>query len=314
MSSDQTQRAGLRDYLELVRLPNLFTAMADVAMGFLFVQAIIGPDDPVLLQLALLMAASTVLYAGGVVLNDLCDLDFDSELRPERPLPSGRISHDTASRLGWGLLLSGIALGLLVSFLVGHPKPAIVACALAACIVAYDVWLKRTPLGPVAMGGCRMLNVLLGMSVLAGPWQTSHWLAAGAIGTYIVGVTWFARSEAGESKRLTLTLATGVILLGIGMLAMLPAYVKDVAPLIEQQPSNWYLLIGVLGAMIGWRCLRAIGNPTPISVQMAVRHCILSIVMLDTVACYVVRDIFPSTLILLLLFPAMFAGKWIRST
>ena len=30
-----------RSYLELMRLPNVFTAMADVAMGFLFVQPII---------------------------------------------------------------------------------------------------------------------------------------------------------------------------------------------------------------------------------------------------------------------------------
>ena len=31
-------------------------------------------------------------------------------------------------------------------------------------VVAYDGVLKNTPLGPVAMGSCRTLNVLLGMS------------------------------------------------------------------------------------------------------------------------------------------------------
>jgi len=314
MTDNQPRRSRLRDYLELVRLPNLFTAMADVAMGLMFVQAISGPGDPWLLRLALLMAASSMLYAGGVVLNDLCDLDSDTEQRPERPLPSGRISPQAASCFGWGLLLLGAVTAWLVAFLVGHAKPGIVACTLVVCIVAYDAWLKRTPLGPLAMGGCRMLNVLLGMSVLAGPWQTCHWLAAAAIGTYITGVTWFARSEAGQSKRLTLTLATAVILAGIGLLAELPSYTRDMGPLIRQQPQIWYLLIGVLGAMIGWRCLRAIADPTAPNVQMTVRHCILSIIMLDTAACYVVRDVIPATMILLLLIPAMYAGRWIRST
>ena len=32
------------DYLELLRLPNFFTAMADVAMGFLFVQVAAEPS------------------------------------------------------------------------------------------------------------------------------------------------------------------------------------------------------------------------------------------------------------------------------
>ena len=38
MSNDSERRLRFRSYLELMRLPNVFTAMADVAMGFLFVQ------------------------------------------------------------------------------------------------------------------------------------------------------------------------------------------------------------------------------------------------------------------------------------
>ena len=32
-------------YLELIRLPNVFTSMADVVMGFLFTHAVLGPSD-----------------------------------------------------------------------------------------------------------------------------------------------------------------------------------------------------------------------------------------------------------------------------
>ena len=69
-----------------------------------------------------------------------------------------------------------------------------------AAVVLYDGLLKRTPFGPLGMGACRLLNVLLGMSLAAGPWGLFHGQVALAVGTYITGVTWFARSEATESR------------------------------------------------------------------------------------------------------------------
>ena len=47
----------MRKYLQLVRLPNLFTAMADVTMGFLFTHAAFGRGDAWVF--ALLLAASS---------------------------------------------------------------------------------------------------------------------------------------------------------------------------------------------------------------------------------------------------------------
>ena len=84
-------------------------------------------------------------------------------------------------------------------------------------IVLYNAGLKRTPLGPVAMGGCRMLNVLLGMSVLREPWRIEHWAVAAGIGIYIAGVTWFARNDARRSDRRQLVAATLVMLAGVGL-------------------------------------------------------------------------------------------------
>ncbi|NQU22153.1 MAG: UbiA family prenyltransferase [Candidatus Nealsonbacteria bacterium] len=299
-------------YLELVRLPNVFTAMADVVMGYLFVRGIPDSDDR--WTLGLLIAASGLLYAAGVVLNDVFDLAADTRLRPERPLPSGRISPQTAARLGWGLLILGMAAACLAGGTSGMLRPGIVALILAACIVGYNAFLKRTPLGPPTMGSCRMLNVLLGMSVAAGSWQDEHWLVAGAIGTYIAGVTWFARGEAGRSSRVQLAAATGVMMLGIAMLARLPGVSEDVLWPIRQQPDRWELFMVLLGALIGWRCLRAILDPIPARVQMAVKHAILSIIILDAAACYAVRDVYGALAVLVLLVPTMYFGTWIRST
>ncbi len=301
-----------RAYLELVRLPNIFTAMADVAMGFLFVRAISGPRDG--LVLGLLVTASSLLYAAGVVLGDLFDMQIDARQRPERPLPSGRVLPAVAAWLGWELLLIGVALAWVVAFFTGNLRPGVVAGLLAACIVLYDARLKRTPVGPVLMGACRMLNVLLGMSVAAAPWQVEHWLVAGGIGAYIVGVTWFARTETRQSSRVQLAAATTVMMAGIALLAWFPSWTDELVPSIRQQPGRWGLLMVILGVLIGWRCLRAVVEPAPRRVQTAVEQCILSLVILDAAVCYAMRGTLEAVMILWLLLPVMLLGRWIRLT
>ena len=99
------------------------------------------------------------------MLNDVSGLRTDVGLRPQRSLLSGRVAPGVARWLGWELLILGMATAWLAGWLEGSYRPGVVAALLAASIVLYDAWLKRTPLGPLAMGGCRMLNVLLGMSV-----------------------------------------------------------------------------------------------------------------------------------------------------
>ena len=153
--------------------------MADVAMGFLFVQvAPVGQSTWHMtaadrLTLGLLMAASCLLYAAGVVLNDVFDVELDRRERPERPTPLGpRIAARGPACLGWLLLAGGVALAWLAPLPAWQFRPGMIGTLLAVSIVLYDRGLKRTPLGPLAHGRCRMLNVLLGMSVLAGPFAT----------------------------------------------------------------------------------------------------------------------------------------------
>jgi 4-hydroxybenzoate polyprenyltransferase len=304
--------SSVRAYLQLLRVPNLFTAMADVVMGFLFTHAALGWGDAWVF--ALLLAASTSLYAAGLVLNDLFDLAVDARERPHRPLPSGRVSLGAARRLGWGLLLAGIAAAWLAAVGAGDVRPGVVGVSLAGCVVLYDAVLKRTPLGPVAMGGCRLLNVLLGMSAAFGPWQEAHWLVAAALGTYIAGVTWFARREAGRSSPWQLGPATAVILAGIGLLWLVRDRCEQVVPLLEREPGRWTLLMAVLGLLIGFRCFRAVVDPRPVRVQTAVRQCILSLVILDAAACFLVRGITGAVAVLVLLAPTVVLGWWIEST
>jgi 4-hydroxybenzoate polyprenyltransferase len=308
----------LHSYLELMRLPNVFTAMADVAMGFLFVQRINpkpGSDWPAwdAWTLATLIAASSLLYIAGVVLNDVFDLDIDRRERPERPLPSGRISPAAASRLGWNLLLGGVVLGSVAGFMTGHLRPGIVAAMLATAILLYDSWLKRTPLGPLAMGSCRFLNVMLGMNAVDAPLHAEHWLVAGGIGVYVAGLTWFAQRESERSSRLHLAFGTSVMILGLALLAWFPQWTNHIIDDIRREPWRWHCLITALGLIIVWRCFWAVIEPVPARVRMAVAQCVLSLIMLDAVACYAVRGVFWAGMILLLLIPAVFLGRWIET-
>ena len=146
----------IKPYLQLVRLPNLFTAAADSLAGWLIVRGSLAEPG----RWVPLVLASVAIYAAGIVLNDVFDFEIDRRERPSRPLPSGRVSRRLAAWFG-GIAL---ALGPGLAALSGSTSSLVVALALAACVLGYDAGLKRTLLGPEVMGACRGLNLLLGLS------------------------------------------------------------------------------------------------------------------------------------------------------
>jgi 4-hydroxybenzoate polyprenyltransferase len=297
--------------LQLVRLPNVFTALADVAMGFLLTQGSLHP----LAVFALLAATSCSLYLAGMVLNDVFDAEVDARERPARPIPSGRVPLRTATALGWGLLVSSLLFGWCAGYLAGDWGPAIIATLLAACVVLYDRTLKRTPIAPLLMGGCRMLNVLLGMSLSATAWAAAEWSIAAGIGVYIVGVTLFARTEARATSRGRLLAGTLVMLAGMVIVAAAPfsSDLADATRLVIRD-RDWLFFWAMLVLLIGWRCVAAIVEPRPSRVQAAVRNAVQSIIVLDAAVC--VGFVGPTwgIAILVLLVPTFMLTQWLKAT
>ncbi|MEX0613912.1 MAG: UbiA family prenyltransferase, partial [Pirellulales bacterium] len=185
------------DWLKLLRLPNVFTAVADVTMGYLITHRNLEPVPHV----ALLITASCLLYLSGMVLNDVFDAEVDARDRPDRPIPSGRVPLRTATAVGWSMLTNGALVGWLTTIITADWRPGAVGSALAVCVLLYDGVLKKTPAASLLMGACRALNVLLGMSLAPTAWNHAHFLIALGVGVFIVGVTIFARTEAGPSSR-----------------------------------------------------------------------------------------------------------------
>ena len=273
-----SERAPLFAWLQLLRLPNVFTAVADVAMGYLVTHR--NLERPA--HFALLAIASCLLYLSGMVINDVFDADVDAQEQTSRPIPSGRISRQAAAALGWSLWTSGLLAAFIVSAVARDWRPSGVAMLLAIGIFLYDRVLKQTSIAPIVMGACRMLNVLLGMSLayavvstpegdllVARPWVTAEWLIAIGIGVYITGVTVFARTDAHTSARGRLISGFTVLIAGMALLSLVPRLTNNFPPLVVVE-NGWYLLWILLAAITGRRCVAAIMEPTSRNVQTAV--------------------------------------------
>jgi 4-hydroxybenzoate polyprenyltransferase len=296
-------------------------------MGYLFVHS----PPPVLPTYVALVSASCFLYAAGTVLNDVFDRRIDARDRPDRPLPSGRVSLACAQAIGYVFLVSGLTAGGLAGWLSPDPlgsaaRSALVAAALAVSIVVYDAWGKLTWGGPLAMGACRMLNVLMGMSVAGFPdrsgWQLAgydgaQWAVAGGIGLYVAGVTWFARGETGRSQRWSLAGATGTMIAGLALLALFPgwgAYARGEVPLRVDPVIVWPMLVALLGLTVVRRAVWAVADPSPVRVQTGVQQFILSLIVFDAAIVLAVRGPWLAISVLLLLVPACVVGRWVYST
>ena len=252
-----------RAYVELLRPANVVTAIADVLAGF----AIAGLRHPD--TLPWLILSSCCLYAGGVVLNDVFDRDLDRIERPERPIPSGRVSTPRAAALGGGLLAAGVASGAVASLAAGG-----IALAIALLVLLYDAWGKRqAPIAPLNMALCRALNLMLGVAAVPAA-LSGAWPIAAVPLLYIYAVTVLSRGEVHGGSARAASSALIILVTAIGALLLVIIRTAD-----RPAPAL------ILTAALAWRVVppfaAALRRPVPATIRTAVKRGILSLVLVD---------------------------------
>ena len=250
-------RAALLPYLRLVRAPAVFSALGDPIAGLLLDDGDFSSE-----QASRLSAASAMLYLAGMALNDLADREEDARDRPERPIPSGAVSPRAAALIGGSLLLGGVLAARRGGARWTGP-------ALAAMIVAYDFQLKRSAmLGPVAMGACRALSLLMGVEASHGVVTRRGTEGALQLGAYVAGLTMIARGETGAARTRELRAGAGLV---AGAL---------LATAVRGGPASlaWS---AATAALAGPTVRRAVVQPSPRTVGPAVGALIRAIPALD---------------------------------
>lgn len=289
--------------LQLVRIPTVFTAMADIFLGFLLTRPSLAPVD----TFAFLLAASVCIYWTGMILNDYFDRDVDGQERPGRPIPSGRIPAGSALKLGVMLNVAGLGLAACAGQLSLQ-----IALLLTLCVWLYDGALKKTPLAPLLMGSCRLFNVLLGASAspTGAMWWCPQMHVAIGLGIYVCGLTWFARQEAKTSARPQLISASFVVNVG---LATLFGFIHTAPDNLQRETAMFVL--AVISVTIVRRLLRAISQPEPARVQTAIKTMLLSLIMLDaTLILFATGTPALAITVALLMVPAFLLARWIPMT
>ena len=174
----------LRTLLVLGRVSNLPTVWSNCLAGWLISGG--GVFD----QFFLLCAGTSLLYVGGMFLNDAFDIEFDRQHRAERPIPSGAASLRIVLQLGFCWL----ALGAICLSMLGR-IPGMLGVLLAFLIIIYDAIHKMFVFAPIIMAACRFVLVLIASSAaLEGINGLSIWSAL-VLACYIVGLSYLARKE-----------------------------------------------------------------------------------------------------------------------
>jgi 4-hydroxybenzoate polyprenyltransferase len=205
----------LGDLAELVRAPAALSVIGDSLAGLAAARA--GTPTPLRGRHALLPVASACLYLGGMALNDYADRHLDATERPERPIPSGRVTPRGALAVGAALTAGGVA----AAGIAGGRRALAIAVPLAACVWTYDLVAKDHPTGPVVMAACRGLDVLLGAT--PGHLRSALPAAAGLAG-HTLGVTVLSRGEVhGTTVQVAGGVAAGTVAGAIAAAATAPS-------------------------------------------------------------------------------------------
>jgi hypothetical protein len=292
------KKPNFRDYLILVRLPNLFTLPSNILVGFVIVSAL---TQTTYVQVLLLVTISILHYCVGIILNDLCDFNIDKKERPYRPLPSGKISR----KIAIALVTIFSFLALTLSLMVGIPT-LVISSILFAIIFGYDKYLKNTWAGPFTIASARVMNIMLGVSVNINSASSNPQFV---ILTFVLTITlvyvsligYMSRFEIhGFSNNVKLFLTPAVIAMIISSIILftLMGFFKYDS-----------LVILALFSFIMFVTFHKIHKKDSLGIQQIIQNMILSIIVLDSTFLSGIRGIEMGLIVLVLLAPMLVFAK-----
>jgi len=153
----------MNPYVEILRPGNAM-------MGAIAIILIAIIDRSLNLPIILAMLAVFFETAAGNVINDYFDYQIDLINKPERPIPSGRISLKNGRNYGYLLFLLGTICGFLISYLTNNWIPFIIVLITDVILYLYAYTLKATPLiGNLAVGFMTGFGFVFGGYTLNNP-------------------------------------------------------------------------------------------------------------------------------------------------
>lgn len=295
----------LLGYLRLMRPANVVTAVADVLAGIAiagyFIPAAAGSlgwgdlQTP-MLPIVLLCLSTIGLYSGGIIMNDVFDADLDAKERPERPIPSGLVSKKAATIFGGIFFFLGIfSAGLYNS------SSQYLAVAIMVCSLIYNRFLKHHAVfGPINMGLCRGLNLLLGISII--PAEIQHWWFLAIVPIiYIGAITMISRGEVHGGSKKTLYFAAFLYLTVIAAILIWSQIKGNLLPSL--------IFIVPFALMIFTPLFIAIGQPIGKHIGKAVKSGVIALILMNA-AWAAAFGILPVAIFIVILLPiSILLGK-----
>ncbi|MEJ5963591.1 UbiA-like protein EboC [Pedobacter immunditicola] len=259
-------------YIRLMRPANVVTAVADVLAGIAISGYYLGSADVLfstnVLSVIFICISTVGLYSGGIIFNDVFDADLDKIERPERPIPSGLITVREASLFGAIFFVIGVVAAAFCSFV-----SFILSISIVIACLTYNKWAKHDKLlGPLNMGLCRGLNLLLGVSILP-PQLQAWWFVAIIPIIYIASITMISRGEVHGGSKKSLYLAAFLYVIVI-------AFVLVIAMMMQHFVITFLFLLPFTWMIFG-PLLKAIHLPSGPHIGRAVKAGVIALILLN---------------------------------
>jgi len=231
----------MNPYIALTRPGNMvLTAIAVVAGAF-----IAAGTDIFNFQIEILICClcSMMLVGGGNALNDYNDRETDKENHPKRPIPSGKVSPDSAYMYAQVLLGLGL---LILLFTLENKMPFVIALIGVILLMAYENGLKAAGItGNVVVGLMSGAVFLFAGMAVNDPGPTLWMFGLAVLATITREIVKDIQDLEGDTDRRTLPSRIGIeSSLNLSILILLIAIGLSYTAMNQFEEMAWNAYVG----------------------------------------------------------------------